>query len=215
MSAAIMGAPEAKTKDGFEQHFGINHLAHFALTTLVLPAMIASSDIAFNSRVVVVSSSAHRWTSFDFDDYNYTKDYQPYMSYGRSKIANIWMANYIDRVFGSKGVHALSLNPGGVWTGLQRYSTQDKIDAWKADAETMKVMQTPEQGASTTIWAALGKLWEGKGGKFLSGCALADADKGDLSTQTSDCYGPAAYDEDGEKKLWELSEALTGLEVEV
>ncbi|KAH8894679.1 putative short-chain dehydrogenase [Thozetella sp. PMI_491] len=213
-NAAIMGAPQGETHDGFELHFAVNHLAHFTLTFLVLPALMDSSSPDFNSRVVVVSSSAHRWTSFALDDYNYTLDYKPYMAYGRSKIANIWMANYINRMYGAKGVNALSLNPGGIWTGLQKYATKEDMENWKSDGEIMKIMQSPEQGASTTVWAAAGKVWEGQGGKFLSACALAPMDTGDLSTQTSDGYAPWAYDEDGETKLWELSVDLAGLKEE-
>ncbi|KIX05562.1 uncharacterized protein Z518_06434 [Rhinocladiella mackenziei CBS 650.93] len=153
-NAGIMATPESKTVDGFERQFGVNHLAHFALTGLLLPALISSSRPDFNSRVVSVSSSSHRYSGIHWDNVNLMGCYDPYVAYGQSKTANIWKANYIDRVYGPKGVHALSLHPGGIWTGLQQYARPEQLAQWKADPEVTGVMKSPEQGAATSIWAA-------------------------------------------------------------
>ncbi|KAM7190490.1 putative short-chain dehydrogenase [Rhypophila sp. PSN 637] len=103
-SDSIMGTPKSTTVDGFERQLAVNHLAHFTLTAL-LPTLIKSSTSTFNSRVVNLTSSAHRDSSIVWDDINLSEPdaYEPYRAYGQSKTANIWTANYIDRVYGPKG----------------------------------------------------------------------------------------------------------------
>lgn len=115
-----MATPEGKTKDGFETQFGTNHVAHFYLFQLLKDLLLASSTPEFRSRVVAVSSYAHRSSPIRFDDYNFEKEpYNPWKSYGQSKTANVYLANEIERRYGAKGLHATSLHPGGIWTGLQ------------------------------------------------------------------------------------------------
>ena len=212
--SGIMNVPErCTTRDGYEQQFGVNHLAHFALTVLLLPTIISSGTSSFNSRVVNVTSSAHRYSSVHLDDVNLTKDYGPSIAYGQSKTANIWTANYIDRHYGSIGVHALSTHPGGIFTNLTRYMDQSFLDGFRNDPDLMKLMKSAEQGAATSVWAAVGSVWEGKGGKYLSDCEIAPPmDKDETVVNTMDGRaGPWVYDEDGEEKLWKLSLEMTGL----
>lgn len=209
--SGIMATPESQTVDGFERQFGVNHLAHFTLTVLLLPALISSSTSDFNSRVVNVSSSSHRYSSIHWQDFNLRRSYDPYVAYGQSKTANIWTANYIDRNYGVKGVHSLSLHPGGIWSGLQQYADPEKLAQWKEDNEIGPLMKSPEQGASTSVWAAVAKVWEGKGGKYLADCRIAPPAK-NLTSAMDDGVGPDAYNEEGENKLWALSEKLTGVE---
>ncbi|RYP60856.1 hypothetical protein DL769_007956 [Monosporascus sp. CRB-8-3] len=125
-----------------------------------------------------------------------------------------WMANYIDRVYGPKGIHALALNPGGMWIRLQKYAPPELMNTWKADQSIMKGMQDLEEDAATTVWAAAAPVWEGKWGKFLYCCGVAELDTGDLSTASSDYYGPDAYNEESENRLWALTEQLPDMKME-
>ncbi|KAH7139086.1 putative short-chain dehydrogenase [Dendryphion nanum] len=209
-NAAIMCPPESASKDGFELQFAINHLAHFTLTTLLLPNMIASSTEDFNSRVIFVSSSCHRYSTVHFDNINLKGEYQTHIAYGQSKTAMIWTANNIDRFYSSKGVHALSINPGGVWTDLQKFAPPAAVEQAKKNEQIMNDMQSPEQGAATAVWAAIGNVWEGKGGKYLASCKVGGLAE-NLVHPHSDGYAPWAYDEEGERKLWDLSLELTGV----
>jgi NAD(P)-dependent dehydrogenase (short-subunit alcohol dehydrogenase family) len=120
-NAGIMAVPDLQlTEDGNELRLGTNHLAHFLLFQLFKPALLAASTPAFNSRVVNVSSCGHRVHKLNAsDNYNFEKgDYNPWSAYGQSKTANVYMANEIERRYGSRGLHALSLHPGGIDTPL-------------------------------------------------------------------------------------------------
>ncbi|KAM7215026.1 short-chain dehydrogenase [Rhypophila decipiens] len=215
-NAGIMGTPKSTTVDGFERQLAVNHLAHFTLTALLLPTLIKSSSSTFNSRVVNLSSSAHRYSSIVFDDINLSEPcaYEPYRAYGQSKTANIWTANYIDRVYGPKGVHAYSVHPGGIWSGLYQHADSAILEQWAQDKSIMQQMQSPEQGCATSVWAAVGKAWEGTGGKYLANCTIAPSTE-DYTSVISDAYVTHAYDEEGENKLWELSCKLVSVSVDV
>jgi NAD(P)-dependent dehydrogenase (short-subunit alcohol dehydrogenase family) len=208
----IMATPFSKTADGFERQFGVNHLAHFLLTSLLLPTLVASSTPKFNSRIVCLTSSAHRYSSVRVDDYNWETPgaYEPFMAYGQSKTANIWTANYIDRVYGPRGVHALAVHPGGIWSGLQDSLAPEVIAEWKANPDLMNMMQSPEQGAATSVWAAVGRVWEGKGGEYLANCEVAPPLK-DATSPTEVGAAAHVHDREGEDSLWELSERLVGV----
>lgn len=212
----IMGCPYTKTKDGFERQFAVNHLAHCLLINLLLPTLISSSSSTFNSRIVNVSSSAHRMSPVLFDNYNFDKpdSYDPWLGYGQSKTSNIWTANYIDRKYGPRGVHAVSLHPGGIWTGLQAYTPTEVTDSWKGDTTVSSQMMSPAQGAATSVWAAVGKVWEGKGGKYLAHCSVA----GKIASEAALMDPGAAeyaYDVESEDRLWELSAKLVGIEKDI
>lgn len=208
-NAGVMATPEGKTADGFETQFGICHLAHFLLFQLLKPTLLASSTPHFNSRVVALSSSGHRGGGVRFDDYTFEKgDYSPWAAYAQAKTANIYMTNEIDRRYGAKGLHGLSVMPGGIKTGLQKH-VPGFAEMAKQEA-VRKYTKSPEQGAATTLYAALSKEWEGRGGKYLEDCREAD-----LTTSTgalSKGYAPHAYDEEAEKKLWADSLNFVGLE---
>jgi len=211
-----MGTPQSTTKDGFERQLGVNHLAHFTLTALLLPTLIKSSTPTFNSRVVNLSSSAHRYSSIVWDDINLSQPgaYQPYRAYGQSKTAGIWTANYIDRVYGPKGVHAYSVHPGAIWSGLYQYSDAELTEKWAGSPDLMAQMQKPEQGCATTVWAAAGRVWEGTGGKYLAHCRVAPPTD-DMTSDISPGVAAHAYNEEGENRLWELSAKLVGVTVDV
>ncbi|KAL5397103.1 hypothetical protein PMIN06_005940 [Paraphaeosphaeria minitans] len=207
-NAGIMAIPEEKTEDGFEKQFGTNHLAHFLLFQLLKPALLASSTPEFHSRVVSVASLAHRYNNIDLDNIMLENGaYEPNRAYAHSKIGNIYLANEIERRYGSKGLHANSLHPGGIWTGLQ-----DHLDTsnWKANPEVNDYMKNEAQGAATSVWAAVDKCWEGKGGKYLDNCQIAPPVSEDAGLFTTG-YAAWAFDEGAAKRLWNMSNKFVGL----
>ncbi|KAI3319366.1 putative short-chain dehydrogenase [Xylariaceae sp. AK1471] len=213
-NAGIMACPRTATVDGFERQFAVNYLAHFTLTTLLLPTMMSSSSPTFNSRVVWVSSTGHRYgaDNLDLNDIGMLKgDYDPWVAYGHSKIAMIWASNYIDRTYGPRGVHSLSLNPGGIMSGLMQYQSQEQMAIWMADKEVMKHTKSAEQGAATQVWAAAAPVWEGKGGKYLNNVMVAEPAK-DMHALVDPGYGDHVYDPVKEEKLWKRSLEMAKLE---
>ncbi|KAK1968516.1 short chain dehydrogenase [Colletotrichum sublineola] len=211
-NAGVMACPKGKTVDGFETQFGTNHLGHFLLFQLLKPALLASSTPDFNSRVVSVSSMGHRRGRIQFEDLNFhgAVEYDPWAAYAQSKLANILFANELDRRYGPSGLHALSLNPGGIQTPLQRH-TAERMDALLKEPEIARCMKTPQQGAATSVWAAAAAELEGKGGKYLEDVAEAEeaAPEGWMARPG---YVPSAYDPPTEKRLWTESLKLVGLE---
>ncbi|KAJ4258971.1 hypothetical protein NW762_008059 [Fusarium torreyae] len=123
-NAGIMAIPDLRfTVDGYELQFGTNHLSHFLLFQLLKPALFAAATPELPSRVVNLSSSSHNIHGInDSDGYSFQRgDYDPGMAYGQSKTANIYMANEIERRYGAEHLHATSVHPGIVATGLTRH----------------------------------------------------------------------------------------------
>lgn len=213
-NAGIMACPEGRTADGFESQLGVNHLAHFLLINLLLPILLTSSTSHFNSRVIILSSIGHRASEVHFDNLNLEGAYNPWVAYGQSKTANIWTANELERRYGTKGVHAWSVQPGGVAsTGLLRHASEEEKAALQKDPTLSLVFKSPEQGAATSVWAAVAEALEGQGGKYLEDCQIAKAWSSDLG-QWHPGYAPHAYDADKEAKLWAESLKLVGLSAE-
>ncbi|TYB42284.1 SDR family NAD(P)-dependent oxidoreductase [Actinomadura chibensis] len=208
-NAGVMAPPLIRTEDGFESQFGINHLGHFAFTTGLLPALRAAGK----ARVVVLSSRAHRRGDVDLDDPNYERSpYDPWEAYGRSKTANALFAVALDaREFGA-GITANAVMPGAIMTGLQRHISPADLRAmgWAGEDGSPAApagWKTPEQGAATSVWAAVAPELDGVGGQYLEDCAVATA-----WTRCDDPpaghYLPYARDPARAERLWTLSEAL-------
>jgi hypothetical protein len=139
--------------------------------------------------------------------------YDPNRAYAHSKTGNIWFANYIDRHYGSSTthpIHALSLHPGGIWTGLQDHLPE--MDAMKEIPAVQKYMKSPAQGAATTVWAAVGECWEGKGGVYLDDCQVCPPVPQPSYEFLDRGYEKWAYDVESEEKLWEMSNELVGFQ---
>ncbi|KAF2094665.1 short-chain dehydrogenase [Rhizodiscina lignyota] len=213
-NAGIMAAPHGHTKDGFELQFGTNHLSHFLLTKLLLPTLIASSTPEFASRIVNLSSNGHLYhnkgglTPEVFADLDFKQTpYNEWAAYGRSKTANILHANRLERLYGSSPdhpVHAFSLHPGGITTALWRHQGDMVATRLQGFASIWK---SPEQGAATSVWCAVAKVWEGKAGRYCENCQESvpvqeNPKMGDPG------YGPWAKDPVAEQKLWEMSEEM-------
>ena len=105
-----------------------------------------------------MSSIGHRSGSVWLHDYNFDEpgSYSPWASYGQAKIANIWFANEIERRYGSHNLHATSLHPGGIVTGLQKYIDPGTVKSWDT-AAARAYMKSPAQGAATSVYAAVSK----------------------------------------------------------
>ncbi|TVY45666.1 Retinol dehydrogenase [Lachnellula occidentalis] len=189
-NAGIMACPEGRTHDGFETQLGTNHLAHFLLFNLLKPTLLASSSPDFNSRAIILTSLAH--------------------PYCQSKTANLWMANEIDRRYGGEGLHAWAVNPGGINTGIGQHLPQEAVEGMIKNEELMKAWKSPQQGAATTVWAAVAKALEGQGGKYLEDCHIGKPEN-DADGKWGLGYSKWAYDSGAEARLWKKSSELVGL----
>jgi NAD(P)-dependent dehydrogenase (short-subunit alcohol dehydrogenase family) len=146
-----------------------------------------------------------------FDDPNFEhRVWDPISAYGQSKTANIYMANYVDRTYGKHGLHAWSLQPGGIASNLTRRSEEEKKQIY-SDPKILPYVKTPQQGAATSVWAAVGKDLEGDGGRYLESMQEIVEWTGPEERRidwTDPGYAAHAYDVEKEDKLWELSERL-------
>ena len=190
--------------------------SHFLLFQLLKSTLLASSTPEFPSRFVSVSSYGHRTGPVRFDDnFDWVKEpYNQWAAYGQSKTANIYLANEIERRYGSQGIHATSLHPGGIWTGLQDHL--DMMEGAMKDPKVKAYMKSTEQGASTSVYAALSAEWKDKGGKYLSDCVVQPAfsHPEDPMAVGDDGYATWAYDEEAEGRLYKESLKLVGLKDE-
>jgi NAD(P)-dependent dehydrogenase (short-subunit alcohol dehydrogenase family) len=196
-NAGVMFTPPNETADGFELQFGVNHLGHFLLTTLLLPQLRAAAAASGDARVVTLSSEAHRRWGIDLDDINFERrGYDTFLAYGQAKSANILMTVELHRRFGADGITALAVHPGTCATNLARYmdrTTLKKLFAMSTDAFAPENMKSVAQAAATSVWAATEPSLAGHGGAYLADCQIADAD-------------PAATDPTTAQRLWQLSQ---------
>jgi NAD(P)-dependent dehydrogenase (short-subunit alcohol dehydrogenase family) len=201
-NAGVMFTPFGRTSEGFETHFGTNHLGHFEFTRLLFPALMAADG----ARVVVLSSEGHRMSDVDFDDPNYEhREYDKFAAYGASKTANVLHAVELDRRLRDSSIRAFAVDPGIVATSLARHMTNDDFTALNRSAASRKrdtadaptdfrtQFTTPEYGAATQVWAAVSDELDRVGGVYLSDCQIGQA-------------APYASDESRALALWDLSE---------
>ncbi|CAI7678994.1 unnamed protein product [Penicillium pancosmium] len=203
-NAGVMMTRKETTKDGFELQFGVNHLSHFLLINLLTPALLSASSPSFQSRVVVLSSTGHKFSSINFEDINFDGKFEAMQAYGQSKTANLWTANEIERRYGSNGLHAFSVHPGAVTTNLGQHMSEEEIKAVTQDPTLMASYMNPAQGAATSVWAAVSKSLEGQGGSYLENCQISTAHD-PAGGIWAPGYGEHAFDTVGAKKLWDVS----------
>jgi len=208
-NAGVMATPHGYTPDGFELQFGTNHLGHYLLTTLLLPALRAAAP----ARVVALSSSGHRRSDVHFEDLQYrTRPYDKWQAYGQSKTANVLFAVGLTQRHAGDGIIANAVHPGGIRTGLQKYIPEEEWRAlgWiDAQGNVSPLFKTPEQGASTSVWAAVGPELAGVGGLYLEDCQQSTPfDPAKPYTG----YRPYALDPEHAERLWTVSEELVGAE---
>lgn len=211
-----MACPYTRTTDGFELQFGTNHLGHFLLFQLLKPLLIATAARSGTpSRVINVSSAGHRRSGIRWDDWNWASEaaYNKFLAYGQSKTANIYMANELERRYGAtQGVHGWSVHPGAIATELGRHMQPGELEAMGID-KIQHLFKSPEQGAATTVWAAVAEHFEGKnGGRYLADVGeSAPMVPGEEPVPAGSEYAPHAYDEEAEKRLWKLSCEAVGV----
>lgn len=160
-SAALMMIPKyTKAVDGIEMHLSVNHLGHFLLTNLLMPALLASKG---RGRVVTVSAAAHRLAPFRFDDYNFGlgETYEPLMGYAQSKCANLLFTRSLATRFEEKGLLSYGVDPGGSMTNLfYRIPTKDLVkQGWALEngepSPALKAhLKTVQQATASYIVAA-------------------------------------------------------------
>ncbi len=154
-NAGVMAVPQLTTADGFEMQFGTNHLGHFALTGLLLPALVARP----RSRVVTVSSGAHRFGRMNFDDLMGRRKYRSWGAYGQSKLANLLFTAELQRRLDANAVpiHAMAAHPGYAATNLQAVGPELSGRSWlRQPVELMNriIGQSAAMGALPTLFAA-------------------------------------------------------------
>lgn len=227
-NAGVMACPFARTADGFEMQFGTNHLGHFALTALLIPALLRGDA----PRVVTLSSAGHSRADIDLDDPNFeTTEYGEWLAYGRAKTANALFARELARRGGPRGLLSFSVHPGAIMTPLGRHLTEDLMNemlafaqeraaangptdapAAESAADTPGVggmrFKTVEAGAATQVWAATAPELAEHNGAYLADCGLGVLG-GNPGTNG---FLPYLLDDDHAAALWVLSEQLTGID---
>lgn len=201
-NAGIMMTPAQKTADGFEMQLGTNHLGHFALTGLLLDALGKSSD----PRVVTVSSIEHKPGHIRFDDLNSERGYAPRKAYQQSKMANAVFAIEFDRRLRAASSPILSVmaHPGYSATNLQSTGPTGAA-AFVMKISNAVVAQKPERGALPQLYAATAPNVEG--GQFFGPSGFQEM-RGDVTEVEA---VPEAHDPEIGRRLWAVSEELTGV----
>ncbi|WP_237571047.1 SDR family NAD(P)-dependent oxidoreductase [Mycolicibacterium lacusdiani] len=217
-NAGIMGGPLVRDHRGYEAQFATNHLGHFQLTTALLPALRAASG----ARVVNVSSGGHHLSDVRWDDPHFTADYDGMVAYGQSKTANVLFAVELDRRWSGDGIRGYALHPGIAYgTSLGPSITDEELRAMGIlDAEGRPIvdpdreLKTPQQAASTSIFAATSPLLADIGGVYLKDNDVAPLDSASLTTGFGtepivlSGVAPHAVDPESARRLWDLSEQL-------
>lgn len=194
-NAGVMLAPESKTADGFELHWGTNYVGHFALTSALLPKMIAQPT---HSRVVILTSLAYEWCKgpIRFDDLNFSeRKYTWKEAYGQSKLANLLHVRQLAKELEGTNVAAFAVHPGIVSTSLFRNSGTYAMFINLLGKFRVIDLKTAAQGAATSVYAAVSPELEGQSGVYLTDCAEAKASK-------------QGCDLDQAARLWKVTETL-------
>ena len=196
-NAGVMATPERRTADGFELQIGTNHLGHFALTNLLLPHV--------TDRVVTVSSGAHRMGRIRLDDLNWERGrYRRWPAYGQSKLANLLFTLELQRRLTEAGsdVRAVAAHPGYSVTHLQGHTESGLQNALLAIGNRV-IAQSDDMGGLPTLYAATQDI---PGGSYVG----PDGRFEQSGHPTLVGRSRAASDEIVARRLWELSERLTG-----
>ena len=208
-NAGVMACPEARVGPGWESQFGICHMGHFALTQGLMPLLEKTEG----ARVVALSSTAHKVSDVLWDDINYEKtEYEKWQAYGQAKTANALFANALSRRLKPTGGLAFSVHPGGIFTPLQRHLPKEEMIAlgWLGEdgepSELAKAgFKTPEQGASTTLWAATSPQLRDKPGVYCEDADIAAVTDPDSPMARYMGVNPHACDNDAAERLWKIS----------
>ncbi|XP_063921636.1 retinol dehydrogenase 13-like isoform X2 [Zophobas morio] len=195
-NGGVMRTPKSTTKDGIELQLGVNHMGHFLLTNLLLDVMKQSAP----SRIVNVSSVAHKRGKINKEDLNSDKSYDPADAYAQSKLANILFTKELSKKLVGSGITVNAVHPGIVNTEIIRHMSF--FNSWLAKIFIKPLIwpfiKNPDQGAYTVIYVALSNKLKGATGKYFSDCEEAEVSE-------------AANDETTASWLWAVSEKWTRL----
>jgi NAD(P)-dependent dehydrogenase (short-subunit alcohol dehydrogenase family) len=179
-----------ESADGIEMTWALNHLGYFLLTNLLLDTLTRSAP----ARVVSVSSDAHRSGRIDFDDLQALKRYRPFGAYANSKLANVLFTRELARRLEGTGVTANAMHPGIVATNIDA-----GMPLWVR--LIFRVFGIPpERGAATAVYLATAPEVEGVSGRYFV-------------KEKEVRPAPSALDDATARRLWDVSEAMTGLAV--
>ncbi|MDP4089907.1 MAG: SDR family oxidoreductase [Bacillota bacterium] len=190
-NAGVIIPGRHETVDGFELQFGVNHLGHFLLTNLLLDALKAGAP----SRIVVVASGAHKQGKIHLDDLNLTGNYNLVRAYCQSKLANVLFTYELAERLKGYGITANCLHPGAVATqmGINRSTGFGTF----ITRLLKPFFLTPEQGAATSVYLAASEEVQGVSGKYFAKCRAIQSSR-------------LSYDKELAKRLWNISEKMTG-----
>jgi NAD(P)-dependent dehydrogenase (short-subunit alcohol dehydrogenase family) len=188
-NAAVVLRDRSVTEDGLESTFAINHLGYFLVTNLLLGLLKESAP----SRIVCVSSAAHKYARLDLGAWPTGRGYSSFGAYANSKLANILFTYHLARRLEGTGVTANCLHPGTVGTNLFRELPQFLQGLIKL------VTISPKRGARTPIYLASSPEVEGVSGKYFARCRQQKSSE-------------SSHNEEAERRLWEISAELTGLD---
>ena len=181
-NAGVFPTKLARTDDGFEAQFGVNHLAHFLLTIQLLDLMKASAP----ARIITVTSKLHKNGVIDFESFKGEKKYSAQLAYGQSKLANVLFAVELAERLKGTAVTSNLLHPGAVRTDIMRQ--MPKLIRWLVNLSFISV----EEGAKTSIMLASDQEKEGNNGEYYDQCEL-------------DTYSETASNRELRERLWNTS----------
>ncbi len=198
-NAGVMMSPRFETEDGLEGQTGVNFIGHFALTQHLLERVLATEG----SRIVQLSSQAHRFGRINLKDFQFKKSYNPIVAYGQSKLACLIFMYELDRRFKAQGINTLSVaaHPGASSTDLPRHLPKFM------QGLAPYVAQTPYMGAQPTLYAALGDDIES--GDYCGPDGLFEQAGKAVKVGSM----AKARDEKMGAKLWEIAEDLSGVKM--
>ncbi|MGA7522204.1 MAG: oxidoreductase [Acidobacteriaceae bacterium] len=205
-NAGVMALPERRvTPDGFELQLGTNHFGHFALTGLLLPALLAAPA----ARIVTVSSIAHRGATLDFSNLNWEQGYKPWPAYRRTKLANLLFAFELQRRLerAHAAASSIAVHPGVSNTNLFKAGPGQGggLLAKIIPLFIALVAQSEAQGALPTLYAATSP--DAQAGHFYGPDGFREMRGYPVEVRAE----AQAYDENAAAHLWNVSEKLTGV----
>lgn len=203
-NAGVMAIPERRTtQQGFEMQFGTNHLGHFALTGLLLPSLL----IQPSSRIVTVASIAHKGGTLNFDDLNAERSYDPRKAYQQSKLANLVFGVELDRRLRAHSAGTISViaHPGVAVTNIVSNGMGTGFRARIAGLLFPFIGQSDDRGSWPILYAATSP--EAHGGGYYGPDGFAEIRGTPVEVKPK----PHALDPAAGKRLWEASEAMTGV----
>jgi NAD(P)-dependent dehydrogenase (short-subunit alcohol dehydrogenase family) len=224
-NAGIMWVPLQRDARGYESQLSTNHLGHFQLTARLWPALKKAKE----ARVINVSSFGHTMSPFNFEDPNFEhREYATLSGYGQSKTANNLFTVELDHRSKAFGVRAFSLHPGSVYgTDLGRVAPMElfqQMGTHDADGkifpEVEKKLKTLPQGAATTVWCATSPQLSQLGGVYCENAEVAELNTGNIQYKFDEPLSlrgvlPYSVDAENAKRLWTLSEDMTGVKFSV